>query len=157
MICCPDSNTNRLYVQKRSLSVYLFSHQLKAGITSNNWNLIEQPQFRCAFLAECELKSVFTSNSLFKTLYHWEKKECRITKKRDRMASFTERRSCQISWQCVLLSQHTVQSLSLYNFPKGNFCCAAAHRVHRLLPPRPWDEQYQIHFAKSICIIFKDV
>lgn len=28
---------------------------------------------------------------------------------------------------------------------------------NRLLLPRPWQEQYQIHFAKSINVIFKDL
>ena len=42
------------------------------------------------------------------------------------MASFTERRSCQISWQHAPLSRYIVQSLPLLNFSKGSLRSAAA-------------------------------
>lgn len=72
-----------------------------------------------------------------------------------RMASFTERRSCQISWQHAPLSRYIVQSLPLLNFFKRKPSQCRGSQYNGLLLLSPWDEQYQINFAKSIRIIFQ--
>lgn len=89
------------------------------------------PYFSFFFSCPVEVRvilpfSLSCSKSVYSKAYHWEKKRQGSWKRRDRMVSFTDWRSCQISWQYPLLSQLTVQTLPLFNFSKGSFRCATA-------------------------------
>lgn len=108
-----------------------------------------------------QLSSHGTDRSLFsfpafpfqlcRRLYYREIIDSDFPEKRDRMPSFTERRSCQISWQRSLPSRAT--PLSLFQFSEGSFLLWE----QQTSTAETLREQYLIHFPKSICIIFKDV